>query len=91
MESITIKVECGDTIVIANNNTTIGYATFDPTKGALTYLFVNPAFRRRGYGSRLVAAAEKETGLKLKPAAPISRLGRAFLHHWREREDLDYV
>ena len=49
---------CGDdTVVIANENTTIGYATFDAAAGELTYIFVNPGFRKSGFGSMLVDAA----------------------------------
>tara|TARA_B110000467_G_scaffold43977_1_gene40323 strand:+ start:245 stop:502 length:258 start_codon:yes stop_codon:yes gene_type:complete len=78
MDSISIRVIGEDTVVIANENTTIGYATLDAEVGVLTYIFVNPAFRRRGYGSMLVAAAEKAAERVLKPAEPISPLGRRF-------------
>ncbi|MFT5485676.1 MAG: GNAT superfamily N-acetyltransferase [Paracoccaceae bacterium] len=78
MDNITIRVVGEDAVVIANDNTTIGYATIDAAVGALTYIFVNPSFRRRGYGSMLVAAAEKAAKRTLKPADPISPLGRKF-------------
>jgi GNAT superfamily N-acetyltransferase len=78
MDSISIRVIGEDTVVIANENTTIGYATLDAEVGVLTYIFVHPAFRRRGYGSMLVAAAEKTAERALKPAEPISPLGRRF-------------
>ncbi|RPG00755.1 MAG: N-acetyltransferase [Rhodospirillaceae bacterium] len=78
MDDTTIRVINDDTVVIANDNTTIGYATFEKASGTLSYIFVNPAFRRRGYGARLLAASEKEAKKPLKPAEPISPLGRKF-------------
>ena len=77
-KKIKIKVECEDTVIIANDNTTIGYATMDTDVGELTYIFVHPAFRRRGLGAILVLAAEKAAGQSLRPAEPISPLGRLF-------------
>lgn len=75
---VDVRVIGGDTVLIANENTTIGYATFDKGRGLLTYIFVNPGFRRRGFGSMLVAAAEKSARRSLKPASPISPLGSKF-------------
>ncbi|MBT5913301.1 MAG: GNAT family N-acetyltransferase [Rhodospirillaceae bacterium] len=42
------------TVIVSNDNTTIGYAVVDSAKGELTYLFVNPLFRRQGYGTLLL-------------------------------------
>ena len=78
MDDITIRVINDDTVVIANDNTTIGYATFEKTSGTLSYIFVNPAFRRRGYGAMLLTASEKVAKKPLKPAEPISPFGRKF-------------
>tara|TARA_B100000676_G_C18016259_1_gene809854 strand:- start:53 stop:310 length:258 start_codon:yes stop_codon:yes gene_type:complete len=78
MDDITTRFINDDTVVIANDNTTIGYATFEKASATLSYIFVNAAFRRRGYGARLLAAAEKEAKKPLKPAEPISPLGRKF-------------
>ena len=33
----TVEVENGDTVIVKNENTTIGYATFDSKKRELTY------------------------------------------------------
>lgn len=76
MNNITVRVDNDETVIIVNENTTIGYATLDASAGELTYIFVHPAFRRRGYGSKLVAEAERVAGCQLKPADPISPLGR---------------
>ena len=42
MDDITIRVINDDTVVIANDNTTIGYATFEKTSGTLSYIFRKP-------------------------------------------------
>jgi GNAT superfamily N-acetyltransferase len=65
-----------DTVIIANDNTTIGYARFSRDAASLDYIFVNPAFRRLGYGRRLVALAEHACGASLTPAPPLSPLGK---------------
>jgi N-acetylglutamate synthase-like GNAT family acetyltransferase len=75
---IEIKIEHQDTVIITNDNTTIGYATLDMNVGELTYIFVHPAFRRRGMGTLLMLAAEKAYGQSLMPSGPISPLGRLF-------------
>jgi ribosomal protein S18 acetylase RimI-like enzyme len=73
-----IRVDGGDTVVIANDNTTIGYATFDAQLGEITYIFVHPNFRRQGFGAMLVDFANEATGKILKPSKPISPLGDKF-------------
>lgn len=78
MDKMTVQVDGDDTVIIRNDNTTIGYATIDAHAGYLTYIFVNPAFRRRGYGSILLDVAQKAAGRKLLPAAPVSPLGEKF-------------
>jgi hypothetical protein len=78
IDNIEIKIEGNDTVIIANDNTTIGYATMDTNLGELTYIFVHPSFRRRGLGTTLVLEAEKASGQSLKPAGPISPLGHLF-------------
>ena len=78
MDNITVQVDGDDTVIIKNDNTTIGYATIDADAGYLAYIFVNPAFRRRGYGSILLDTAQKAAGRKLQAASPISPLGEQF-------------
>ena len=75
---VEINIKGQDTIIIANSNTTIGYAIIDIIVGELIYIFVHPAFRRRGLGTMLVLAAEKASGQILTPAGPISPVGRLF-------------
>ena len=76
----TVEVKNGDTVIVKNENTTIGYATFDSRKRELTYLFVNPAFRRKGYGKLLKEKAEQTSGCSLSPSDPISPLGQKFFN-----------
>ena len=76
----TVDVDNGDNVIVKNENTTIGYATFDRKKRELTYLFVNPTFRRKGYGKLLKEKAEQTSGCSLSPSDPISPLGQKFFN-----------
>lgn len=77
-KAFSVRLSDENTVIIANDNTTIGYATFDVAQGVLTYIFVHPAFRLKGFGKMLVQAAGEAAGRKLEPAAPVSPLGRKF-------------
>lgn len=68
----------GDTIVINNANTTVGYAQFNKDKCTVEYVFVNSMFRRQGIGAKLINIAEEVVGNRLKPSNPISPLGQKF-------------
>ena len=63
--------------LIRNANTTIGYCRFTPA-GDIEYLFVNPGYRRRGHGRRLLEAVRQSAGQLGEIQAPISPLGRLF-------------
>ena len=76
-DGVLCRVEA-EAVIIANVNTTIGYARFSPETGLLDYIFVNPAFRRQGHGRRLVALAEQACARRLTPAAPVSPSGGLF-------------
>jgi GNAT superfamily N-acetyltransferase len=93
LNSVVSATLSGDhTVVISNENTTIGYATFDPDRGEVTYIFVHPGFRTRGFGTMLVDAARQAAGQPLKPSEPVSPLGRMFFEriaHRRGTERLD--
>ena len=78
---VQISINNDGTIIIADENTTIGYVVTDTSKDELSYLFVNPAFRCRGFGTLLLKEAEKMAGKNLFPAEPISPLGRKFFNH----------
>ena len=74
------EIVYGDSIVIRNKNTTIGYAHFSAETKQLDYLYVNPLFRRKGYGRKLVNLCEQVSGTPLHPQPPISKLGRLFFN-----------
>ncbi|MEI8154199.1 MAG: GNAT family N-acetyltransferase [Hyphomicrobiales bacterium] len=61
-------------LTLSDANTTIAYCRYE-TSGEIKYLFVNPAFRRRGHARRLLAMVEAETGATLLLNPPISPLG----------------
>ncbi|MDI1286727.1 MAG: DCC1-like thiol-disulfide oxidoreductase family protein [Reyranella sp.] len=61
-------------LTLTDANTTIAYCRYE-TSGEIEYLFVNPAFRRRGHARRLLAMVEAETGATLRFNPPISPLG----------------
>ncbi len=62
-------------VTITDANTTIGYCRYDPS-GAIEYLFVNPAYRRRGHAASMLAIIENRLGKPLSFSPPISVLGR---------------
>ena len=70
------RVNHADGIVtITDVNTTIGYCRYD-LSGEIEYLFVSPAFRRRGYATKILNIVEKHLGTVLRFRPPISPLGR---------------
>ena len=74
---IAVRVD-GDSALLVNRNTTIGYARFWRMSRTLDYIFVNPAFRRQGHAQRLVELCAKECDGDLCAALPISPLGQRF-------------
>ena len=67
-----------DSVVLKNRHPTVGYVLFSKAAHRINYIFVNPRFRRQGFGWLLVDLAQRECGAKLLPAEPISPLGRKF-------------
>jgi len=65
------------TVLIKNQNTTIGYSRFNE-KGEVEYIYVNPLYRRQGYGTLLIEEIKKITGPIGRVHAPISPLGAQF-------------
>lgn len=61
-------------LTITDANTTIGYCRYDPS-GEIEYLFVSPAFRRRGYASLMLGIVEARLAITLRFSPPISPLG----------------
>ncbi len=62
-------------VAITDANTTIAYCRYDPS-GEIEYLFVAPAFRRRGYAKQMLGIVESHLGIALYFSLPISPLGR---------------
>lgn len=65
------------TVLIKNQNTTIGYSRFNQM-GEVEYIYVNPLYRRRGFGTLLIEEIKKITGSIGKVHEPISPLGAQF-------------
>jgi GNAT superfamily N-acetyltransferase len=72
------QIEIADGIVvIKNQNTTIGYSRFTNT-GDVEYIYVNPMYRRQGYGALLLDQVRRIAGQIGTIHAPVSPLGTAF-------------
>jgi GNAT superfamily N-acetyltransferase len=61
-------------ITFKNINTTLGFVRYND-KAEVEYIFVNPLFRRKGLGKKLLQIVEEKTKTKPKPQDPISPLG----------------
>lgn len=64
-------------VLIRDANTTIGYCRHTE-HGDIEYIYVNPAFRGRGFGRRLLDEVARRTGRRGAPQPPLSPLGRRF-------------
>ena len=62
-------------ITFKNKNTTIGFIRFND-KGEVEYIFVNPAFRKKGVARKLLKLTKEKLGKDLVPQEPISPLGK---------------
>jgi GNAT superfamily N-acetyltransferase len=72
------QIEIADGIVIIKNqNTTIGYSRFTDA-GDVEYIYVNPMYRRQGYGALLLDQVRRITGQIGAIHTPVSPLGTAF-------------
>jgi GNAT superfamily N-acetyltransferase len=74
------QIEIADGIVvIKNQNTTIGYSRFTDA-GDVEYIYVNPMYRRQGYGALLLDQVRRIAGQIGAIHAPVSPLGTAFFN-----------
>jgi GNAT superfamily N-acetyltransferase len=72
------QIEIADGIVIIKNqNTTIGYSRFTDV-GDVEYIYVNPMYRRQGYGALLLDQVRRIAGQIGAVHTPVSPLGTAF-------------
>jgi predicted GNAT family acetyltransferase len=62
-------------ITFKNKNTTIGFVRFNQ-KGEVEYIFVNPAFRKKGFAKKLLKLTKEKIKKDLIPKEPISPLGK---------------
>ena len=67
--------EIDGVITFKNKNTTIGFIRFN-NKGEVEYVFVNPAFRKKGFAKKLLKLTKERIGKNLIPQKPISPLGK---------------
>ena len=67
--------EIDGVITFKNKNTTIGFIRFN-NKGEVEYIFVNPAFRKKGIAKKLLRLTKEKIGKELIPQEPISPLGK---------------
>lgn len=61
-------------VIFADLNTTIGYCRYTE-EGAVEYIFVSRACRRRGYAKQLLKRVQERVRCKLSFQMPISTLG----------------
>lgn len=64
-------------VLIKNQNTTIGYCRFNEL-GEIEYLYVNPLYRRKGFGTILINEVKRLKGPIDRVHEPISPLGARF-------------
>ena len=67
--------ETDGVITFKNKNTTIGFIRFN-SKSEVEYIFVNPAFRKKGFAKKLLKLTKEKLGKELIPQEPISPLGK---------------
>ena len=67
--------EIDGVITFKNKNTTLGFIRFN-NKGEVEYIFVNPAFRKKGIAKKLLRLTKEKIGKELIPQEPISPLGK---------------
>ncbi len=75
LDSTNYDIDLSDGVITFKNiNTTLGFARYNE-EAEVEYIFVNPIFRRKGLGQKLLNIIEKKTNIKPKPQDPISPLG----------------
>ena len=64
-------------VLIKNQNTTIGYCRFNEL-GEVEYIYVNPLYRRKGFGTIMINEIKRLKGPIDLVHEPISPLGARF-------------
>ncbi len=73
-------------VTIADANTTIGYCRYTDT-GEVEYIFVNTAYRRRGFAKQLLGLVEASVQRRLRFQPPISPLGATLQTYYATRAE----
>ena len=73
-----ILVESDGVFTYKNDNTTIGFVSFNNI-GEIEYIFVNPLFRKKKLAKKLLKLVRNKTQKKLIFQKPISPLGSKLL------------
>ena len=75
LDNTNYAIDLGDGVITFKKiNTTLGFVRYNE-EAEVEYIFVNPMFRRKGLGKKLLSIVEKKTNLKPTPQDPISPLG----------------
>ena len=75
LDNTNYDVDLSDGVITFKNiNTTLGFVRYNET-AEVEYIFVNPMFRRKGLGKKLLKIIKEKTNLKPTPLDPISPLG----------------
>lgn len=85
------RVRIGHTpgiITLTDENTTIGYCRYNPD-GEVEYIFVHPAFRRKGHARQMLKLVEQAVQGPLSFQSPISPLGRALIDAFEARRSAE--
>jgi GNAT superfamily N-acetyltransferase len=80
LDNTSYDIDLSDGVVTFKNiNTTLGFVRYNE-EAEVEYIFVNPMFRRKGLGKKLLSIVEKKTNLKPIPQDPISPLGEKLFY-----------
>ena len=74
-------------VIFTDANTTRAYCRYNEA-GEIEYIFVNPAYRRKGYARQLLALVEERVQCRLSFQPPISPLGSALMAFYHRDERL---
>ena len=75
LDNTNYDIDLSDGVVTFKNiNTTLGFVRYNE-EAEVEYIFVNPIFRRKGLGKKLLQIVEEKMKTKPKPQDPLSPLG----------------
>jgi GNAT superfamily N-acetyltransferase len=75
-------------VTLTDANTTIGYCRYDDS-GAIEYVFVNTAHRRKGYARLLLGLVEARLAVPVSFQPPISPLGERLINFYQRQREAD--